>query len=67
MSPQGVHGDGDDDVDIVAVIRRHAELLAYIERCRKHTMSSEEQQKFWSDQRYYLGRHKPRKPRPKDR
>ena len=41
MSPQGVHGDGDDDVDIVAVIRRHAELLAYIERCRKHTMSSE--------------------------
>ena len=57
--PQESEDDG--DVDIIGVIRQHSELLAYIERCRKHTMTSEEQQKFWSAQRYYLGRHKPRK------
>ena len=57
--PQESEDDG--EVDIIGVIRQHSELLAYIERCRKHTMTSEEQQKFWSDQRYYLGRHKPRK------
>lgn len=57
--PQESEDDG--DVDIIGVIRQHSELLAYIEKCRKHTMTSEEQQKFWSDQRYYLGRHKPRK------
>lgn len=64
MLPQGCDHDEWDPASgesIVDIIRQHRELLAYLEKCRKHTMTLEETEKFWSDQRYYCGRHKPRK------
>lgn len=64
MLPQN-HGCGEwcdgEEESLVDTIRMHREMIAYIDKCRKHTMTPEETEKFWSDQRYYCGRRKPRK------